>query len=186
VRPPIWSLTAVREPLAPMGKDWVIPAARSATPMATSSWSTRTCWPWRPAKERAVRISSEKLTKKMPVAAGSSERMSPSRRLGTSMPGRPGGISPTTATPWPASMRAHETAIARTTTTSGPGILGVSQRSPSSRARHATPTATVVALRPAISLRTSTSWGSGSCAAMLSPSSLPSCPQTSTTATPWM
>jgi hypothetical protein len=45
VRPPIWSLTAVREPLAPTGKAWVIPAARLAAPIAASSVSARTCWP---------------------------------------------------------------------------------------------------------------------------------------------
>ena len=70
VRPPIWSLTAVREPLAPIGIPWLMLAARMAAPMAVSSASARTCWPWRPANERATRISSEKLTKKMPNAAG--------------------------------------------------------------------------------------------------------------------
>ena len=59
VRAPIWSLTAVRDPLAPIGNPWLIPAARLAAPMAPSSVSAPTCSPRWPAKEQAVRISSE-------------------------------------------------------------------------------------------------------------------------------
>ena len=78
----IWSLTAVREPLAPIGKPWLMLAARLAAPMAASSASARTCWPWRPANERATRISSEKLTKKMPNAAGARSRIARSVQVG--------------------------------------------------------------------------------------------------------
>src|SRR6476469_2275554 len=39
VRPPIWSLTAVREPLAPIGNPWVMLAAILLAPIAASSAS---------------------------------------------------------------------------------------------------------------------------------------------------
>ena len=58
VRPPVWSLTAVRDPLAPTAKDWVRPAAALAAPSARISWLARTFWPWRPANDRAVSTPS--------------------------------------------------------------------------------------------------------------------------------
>ena len=43
VRPPIWSFTAVREPLAPTGIPWLTAAARPAAPIAVSSAAGRMC-----------------------------------------------------------------------------------------------------------------------------------------------
>ncbi|HEX6424954.1 MAG TPA: hypothetical protein VFZ79_15830 [Acidimicrobiales bacterium] len=58
VRPPVWSLTAVLDPLAPIANDWVGPAAALAAPSAKISWLARTFWPCLPAKERAVNTPS--------------------------------------------------------------------------------------------------------------------------------
>ena len=72
VRAPIASLTAVRAPLAPIENACVKPAAAFAAPITSSSCEARTCSPRRPAKARAVRISSAKETRKTPSAAGAS------------------------------------------------------------------------------------------------------------------
>ena len=111
VRAPMLSLTAVREPLAPTEKPWVKPAAALAAPIASSSCEARTCWPCLPAKERAVRISSAKATRKMPSAAGTSATMSP-KGAGSearSSEARPGS-APTTAMPWAWKSSAQESA----------------------------------------------------------------------------
>ena len=99
VRAPIWSFTAVREPLAPSGKPCVIPAAALNPEKASSSWFARMCWLRFPANVLAVRMPSAKLTRKMPRAAGTSLPTSASGGLGIVTLGRPDGISPTTATP---------------------------------------------------------------------------------------
>ena len=68
-----------------------------------------------------MRISSEKLTEKIPSAAGTRASRSPRGAVGRSKLGRPEGISPTVATPEAASPSAAGAAIAATTTSSAPG-----------------------------------------------------------------
>ena len=70
LRAPMLSLTAVREPLAPIENPCVNPAAAFAAPIASSSCDARTFWLCFPANDRAVRISSANETRKMPSAAG--------------------------------------------------------------------------------------------------------------------
>ena len=60
-----------------------MPAAALAAPIASSSCPTRTCWPWRPANERAVSTPSAKQTKNSPSAAGTSVSVSETDGVGT-------------------------------------------------------------------------------------------------------
>ena len=134
VRTPSESLTAVREPAAPIENACVNPAAAFAAPIASSSCDARTGSWRRPANERAVRISSANETRNTPSAAGASSATSPNPGRGSVGRGRPLGIRPTTATPWPARSSAQETPIAPTTTTSAPGTRGTKKRNASSTA----------------------------------------------------
>ena len=94
VRAPSESLTAVREPLAPIENACVSPAAAFAAPIASSSCDARTGSWRRPANERAVRISSANETRNTPSAAGASSATSPSPGRGSVGRGRPLGIRP--------------------------------------------------------------------------------------------
>ncbi len=76
--------------------------------------------------------------------------------------------------------------IAATTVISAAGTRGVMKRNGIRTASAAALTASVRPLVLPISRTTSASCASGLRASMLSPSSLPSWPMTSTTATPWM
>jgi hypothetical protein len=174
VRAPIESFTAVRDPLAPIEKPCVRPAAAFAAPIANSSCDARTFWRCFPANDRAVRISSANETRKMPSAAGTSSRTSASGGVGMVRLGRPAGIAPVTSIPWLARSSAHELAIATTTTSSAPGSKGTKKRSRKSAARATRLTTTVAPLTSPSSSSTSASWPSGSRASIESPSSLPS------------
>src|SRR6478735_12106437 len=70
---PMSSLTAVRDPLVPTGMPWVTPAAIWATPNASSSWLASTTSWWRAAKEREMRMESEKATRKTASAGSTRE-----------------------------------------------------------------------------------------------------------------
>ena len=143
---PMSSLTAVRDPLAPTGMPWVNPAATLANPNASSSWSASTTSWWRAAKERAVRIESEKPTRKMPAAATASEATSDPLTSGTVSDGRPLGTGPVTLTPWDARSSAHDTAIPATTTISAAGIRRLMRPITMSSASDVAATATVSGL----------------------------------------
>ncbi len=108
----IESLTAVRDPLVPMGMPWVKPAAMLAALNVSSSWSASTVSPWRAANERAVRIESEKLTRKIATAGPTRDSHWDPLRCGRANDGRPDGIDPVTETPWAArsSSRGHHDA----------------------------------------------------------------------------
>ncbi len=69
----IESLTAVREPLVPIGMAWEKPAPAFARLKASISWSASMVSPCRAANERAVRIASAKLSRKMARAGPTSE-----------------------------------------------------------------------------------------------------------------
>ena len=60
----------------------MIPAAVLIPEKASSSWFARTCWLFFPANVLAVRMPSAKLTRKMPMAAGSRLATSRERRAG--------------------------------------------------------------------------------------------------------
>jgi hypothetical protein len=92
-------LTAVRAPLAPIENPCVKPPAAFAAPIASSSCDARTFSPCFPAKTRAVRISSAKVTRKTPNAAGTRRTTSASGGVGIVGLGSPDGTGPTTATP---------------------------------------------------------------------------------------
>ena len=124
VRTPIESFTAVREPLAPIGKPWVSPAATLAAPIANTSCSARTCCPCLPANDRAVRISSAKLTRKIPTAAVTSSSASPPPGVGRARSGMPLGTLPTTARPRSSRSSHQEIPIPPTTTSSAAGMRG--------------------------------------------------------------
>ena len=150
-----------------------LPAAL-ATLIASSSWSARMCWPWRPANERAVSISSANETRNSPAAAGASVATSVHGGLGIFRSGRPAGISPTTATPCSSSPSAFDATIAPITTTSAAGSRGDTERAASSSTRAVAPTANVVAFTSPMWRTSSTSWGTGSPALMSTPVSFPS------------
>jgi hypothetical protein len=92
VRAPIESFTAVRDPLAPTGNPCETPAVALAIAIARSSWSTPIRTPWRWASERAVRISSAKLTKNSPSAAGTRSNTRFHGGLGIPRSGSPLGM----------------------------------------------------------------------------------------------
>ncbi len=98
--------------------------------------------------------------------------------------GRPPGIGPTIAMPWLVKSKAHETAMAATTTNSAPGSAGTKRRRMNNAASETTLTATVVPLTSPSSCSVSFSLPSGLSASMSSPRSLLSWVITSTTATP--
>lgn len=133
-----------------------------------------------------MRISSAKLTKNSPSAAGNKSITWFNGGVGNFSEGRPLGISPTTATPCWSRFSHVDNAIPATTTTSAAGKRGAIQRSGSITASATTATATVAPLTFPISFTASTSCGIGSLALMLTPVSFPSCPMINTTTTPWM
>ena len=119
---PMSSLTAVRDPLVPTGMPWVTPDVIWATPNASSSWLASTTSWWRAAKERAVRMESEKATRKMATAPVTSVPRSARETSGTANDGSPLGTGPVTDTPWDARSSAQDAAMPRTTSTSAPGM----------------------------------------------------------------
>ncbi len=151
-RPPTWlvtcmsSLTAVRDPLAPIGIPALNPAAMFDVPKASSSWSASTVSLFLAAIAREIRMASEKLTRKMPIAGTISDCTSASPTAGMARCGRPGGTAPTSATPCALRSQYQETAIPSTTTMSADGQRGRMRRMRASTTIAPSPSASVARL----------------------------------------
>jgi hypothetical protein len=77
-----------------------------------------------PGERPRGEISSAKLTRKIPTAAGRSRKTSPSPGIGMSRSGMPLGTLPVTETPLSSRSSRQETPIAPTTTSSAAGKAG--------------------------------------------------------------
>ena len=154
--------------------------------MAVSSFPEFTCWPAAPANDRAMSRVSAKATRKMPTAARDSSAKSPPPRPGHSRAGSPDGTVPIVETPWADRSRAADAAIPPITTTSIQGTRGSRRRPPTRSASAPADTAMVAPLASPISVTTSRSWPKARSESTGTPSSLPSWPTISTTATPLM
>ena len=115
------SLTAVREPLVPIGIPWLSPDAMLAAPKASSSWSASTVSRCLAANDLAVRIASAKLTRKMATAGSSSEPSCSALREGRPSSGSPLGTGPVRSTPRDSRSSAHESAMPEYHHHEGPG-----------------------------------------------------------------
>ena len=183
---PMSSLTAVREPLVPTGMPWETPAASWTTPKASSSWLASTVSWCRAANDREVRMESENATRKTATAAAARVARSDAETSGTSRLGSPLGTSPVTDTPCPARSSAHDTAMPSTTSTSAPGKRLLTRPATTSSAIERAPTTTVAPLASPRWARMSTASRIAPSSSLETPTSLPSCPRISTTATPVM
>ena len=95
----IESFTAVRDPLAPIGMPWLKPEATLATPKASSSWSASTVSRCFAANDRAVRIASAKLTRKIAKAGRMRAESALASTSGRARSGNPAGTGPVRVTP---------------------------------------------------------------------------------------
>jgi hypothetical protein len=117
---PGWSLSAVREPLAPIGKPCVIPAARLVAP-----WRQIGIGPdvlavvagEGPGGEDLVRQADQEDPR--PPGPGRADRRG---AVGRARLGSPEGIWPTVATALAASPKMADAAIAATTTSTGAAL----------------------------------------------------------------
>ena len=143
---PMLRFTPVRDPAVPTGIPWVTPAAAFAALKASSSWSPSIVSPRWAANDRAVRIESEKPTRKMPPATPTSCTSSEPPTRGNARSGRPAGTGPAMATPCAARSSDQDATIPSTTTSSAAGNLGRKCRRPTSSSKETTARATVAAL----------------------------------------
>ena len=138
----------MREPLVETAKPWNSPAAMFAVPIPIISWSGSTSSPRLAAKLAAVAIVSVSDTSVIPIAAISSGGMSLALVQGRLGAGTPRGSEPTVSTPWSERPRTADATVAPTTATSTAGSRRETRGITSSTANTASPTASVVAVRP--------------------------------------